>query len=74
MKKHGQEYEKVEPETENSGITNTSNIFGMDHESNLIQKLKGHRLFRSRIQGLLTKRIICTWRRWALFLLIVSVD
>ena len=42
------------------------------HQGNGIRRLKGFQLFRSRILGLLTKRIICTQRRWILFLLIVS--
>ena len=37
-----------------------------------IVKLKGFALFKSRLFGLIMKRIICTWRRWVLFLLIVS--
>ena len=34
--------------------------------------LKGLQLFQSRVLGLLIKRMICTYRRWILFLLIVS--
>ena len=36
------------------------------------EKLKGLSLLQSRITGLMMKRIICTKRRWVLFLLIVS--
>ena len=36
------------------------------------KKLKGLQLFQSRVLGLFMKRMICTYRRWILFLLIVS--
>ena len=36
------------------------------------KKLKGLQLFQSRVLGLLMKRMICTYRRWILFFLIVS--
>ena len=44
----------------------------IDSQSDGTEKLKGFQLFKSRILGLLMKRIICTWRRCILFLLIVS--
>jgi hypothetical protein len=53
-------------------INGTSTNHPVDSQSDGAEKLKGFQLFKSRILGLLWKRIICTWRRWILFLLIVS--
>ena len=64
----------VETETQkfdeiNGNSTNNPIVSQSDGDA----KLKGFQLFKSRILGLLVKRIICTWRRWILFLLIVSI-
>ena len=42
-----------------------------DHKAGGHEKLKGLSLLRSRIIGLLTKKVIYTLRKWPLFLLIV---
>ena len=44
-----------------------------EHMDEDTKKLKGLQLFQSRVLGLLMKRMICTYRRWILFLLIVSI-
>ena len=60
-------------EAQNFEVNGDSNDVLSDHKAGGQEKLKGISLFQSRIQGLIMKRIICTWRRWILFLLIVSL-
>ena len=43
-----------------------------EHLDEDTKKLQGLQLFQIRALGLLAKRMICTYRRWILFLLIVS--
>ena len=63
----------VEKETQKfDEINGASTNHPIGSQSDGGEKLKGFQLFKSRIVGLLMKRIICTWRRWVLFLLIVS--
>ena len=62
----------VETETQKFDEIN-GNSSQIASQSDGAAKLKGFQLFKSRILGLLVKRIICTWRRWILFLLIVSI-
>ena len=45
-----------------------------DHNAEGQEKLKGLSLLRSRIIGLLTKKVIYTLRKWPLFLLIVRTS
>ena len=59
-------------EAQNFEINGDSKDVFSDHKAGGQEKLKGISLFQSRILGLLMKRIICTKRRWILFLLIVS--
>ena len=59
-------------EAQNFEINGDSKDVFSDHKAGEQEKLKGISLFQSRILGLLMKRIICTKRRWILFLLIVS--
>ena len=59
-------------EAHNLELNGDSKDVFSDHKAGGQEKLKGISLFQSRILGLLMKRIICTKRRWILFLLIVS--
>ena len=60
-------------EAQNFEINGDSKDILSSHKAGGQEKLKGVSLFQSRILGLIMKRIICTWRRWVLFLLIVSI-
>ena len=59
-------------EAQTFDINETSKDMLTDQKAGGQEKLKGLSLLQSRITGLMVKRIICTKRRWVLFLLIVS--
>ena len=60
-------------EAQTFDINETSKDMLTDQKAGGQEKLKGLSLLQSRTTGLMMKRIICTKRRWVLFLLIVSL-
>ena len=64
---------ELEIQAKPSKTKNGSVAHDEDHLDEDTKKLQGLQLFQIRALGLLAKRMICTYRRWILFLLIVSI-
>ena len=62
---------ELQIQAKTSKIKNGSVAHDEEHLDEDTKKLQGSQLFQSRALGLLVKRMICTYRRWILFLLIV---
>ena len=63
---------ELEIQAKTSKSKNGSVAHDEEHLDDDTKKLQGLQLFQIRALGLLAKRMICTYRRWILFLLIVS--
>ena len=63
---------ELEIQAKISKTKNGSVVHDEEHLDEDTKKLQGLQLFQSQVLGLLVKRMICTYRRWILFLLIVS--
>ena len=64
---------ELEIKAKTSKTKNGSVAHDEEHIDEDTKKLQGLQLFQSHVLGLLVKRMICTYRRWILFLLIVSI-